>query len=204
MPKFEFCPEEIAQEAHPLVTVSPCLAVGVPDLRTGPAATAEERGRRYRALEAAGQLHRCTECINMTEHSMPCPMCGAPCRGGYCLRHHRQRPGECHDPELSDSSIEDYESESEADERAPESGSGCGSDAHDLIKSLSPRLGSFPPDLIPARRRRSRTSQQWTNEPQSSCFCPGPIGDAFAVQTLGHDVPSEVLICVWYCPPGTG
>ena len=106
------------------------------------------------------------------------------------------------------------------------SGSGCGSDAHDLIKSLSPRLGSFPPDLIPARRRRSRISQQRRDSqaiivlllpgihgpnclvsardllPQLSCFCPGPIGGAFAVQTLGHDVPSEVLICVWYCTPG--
>ena len=98
------------------------------------------------------------------------------------------------------------------------SGSGCGSDAHDLIKSLSPRRGSFPPDLIPARRRRSRISQQrlhhlgWMSPnclvaardllPQLSCFCPGPIGDAFAVQTLGHDVPSEVLIFVWYFTPG--
>ena len=42
--KNESCQEELAQEAHPLETVSSCTAAGVPDLRTGPAAPEQAEG----------------------------------------------------------------------------------------------------------------------------------------------------------------
>jgi hypothetical protein len=130
---------------------------------------------------------------------MLCPTCSIPCCGGYCLHHHQLEPGRCHDPELEDwnhcddesdgepsstdeSSESEVFSDSEADECAPESGSGCGSDAHDLIKNES--------------RQEELAQEAHPLETVSSCTAAGVpdlrTGPAAPEQAEGTGLPNDL------------